>query len=414
MSVFEIPHAPEAERALITCAMRDRDEFYSVHVPAEAFHQPRHQAIWSEIALLYVKRPKVECSLLLAGLRERGSITDEVDQQYVAQLFKLVATDAPGYAKIVIDKWWLRRATDKCRELLAKLEKKGVERETAQSELESYFSELIRDDQHQSGGSLEELLPEYLEELSTRAERLKKDGILFGLAKLDKHLGIQQPSELVTIGSNSGVGKSLLALQGAVYNSIHRGMPVGYVSIEMNMSQYFDRLFSHVGKVNMDGFRSAQFTEQEYKQIHGTFAKLKNAPFHFFKMGRDLDKIKSLARRLKAQSDIKLLAIDYLQLIRTKTRANRQEELDQIVNDLKELAMELGIVIWCPVQLNQQGETRGAMDILMASDAFIRLMIKDGARDDGILQIEKSRQGRSGLEMAIVRKGWYMTIEEKI
>jgi replicative DNA helicase len=256
-------------------------------------------------------------------------------------------------------------------------------------------------------------LPAYLDELAGRAERMKKDGTAFGLPQLDATLGFHQPGDLLVIGSNSGKGKSLISLQGAIYNAKGRGIATGIISLEMEENQTYDRVFSHIGKISMNGFKTGEFTSEGLERIHQVHESLSTTPLWFYREKTDLESVKSRARRLCAIEGIKLLVIDYMQLIRLKhTRLSRQEQLEFIANDLKQFAHELGVVIWCPVQLNKDGDPRGAMDILQASDILFRLVMNKNSEVDGKMEIDKSRQGESSTIIPVSRKGWYMTIEE--
>lgn len=414
MNLQEIPSAPEAERGLIASCIRSKDAFFSVSVPSEAFHVGRHQLIWKHVMMIHHSKHKMECALLLARMREGNGDLDDSDKDYTAKLFRLKTSEAPQYAKIVLDKWWLRRAIDTFSELLDKVQEPGASKEDLRDEVEERFSEMLRDKEQTQGGRLKERLPAYMDDLAGRAEMLKRDGTSFGLPRLDGYLGYHQPGDLVTIGSHSGVGKSLLALQGAVYNSQTRGVPVGLISLEMSEFQYYDRLFSHAGKIAMNAFKSGEFTTEGMRAVNGVYKTLMDAPFYFYREKAKLDRIKSLGRRLREMEGIKLLVIDYLQRIRASGRYHsRQEELDFIANDLKELAHELGLVIWCPVQLNKDGEVRGAMDILQASDISFRLTMEKDAKINGIIELDKSRQGESMAKIPVSRKGWFMTIEER-
>lgn len=414
MSVSEIPVAIEAERALIAACLRNRDAFYGVSVPAEAFHVDKHRIVWTEISRIYQAKRAMECPLLLAGMRDRLGVLEDADKQYVSKLFNLKTTEAPRYAIIVLDKWWLRRAINTFGELLVKVQQPGAEKAELRAEVEERFALMLKETSESKGGKLSERLPAYLDELSGRAERLRKEGVSFGLSMLDSTLGFQQSGDLLTIGSHSGEGKSMLALQGAVYNAVVRGLPVGFISLEMSESQNFDRLFSHVGQISMNGFKTGEFSEEGWNQIHWVQKKLATAPFHFYREKNDLDRIKSLGRRLSALEGIKLLVIDYLQMIRKPGHHNsRQEELEFIANDLKQFADEIGATIWCPVQLNKAGEVRGAMDILQASDISFRLVMEKAAKVNGKLEIDKSRQGDSTKNILMKRNGWFMTIEER-
>jgi replicative DNA helicase len=197
----------------------------------------------------------------------------------------------------------------------------------------------------------------WMEDLSTRKERLAKEGVGFGIPGLDEALGQHQPGELVVIGAASSAGKSMLAYQGIVHNASVRQLPVGLISLEMTGLQTWDRFASHLGRISMTHFRDGEFSASDIEKLHQIEKKLLTAPFYFCRGRLDIETILSWARRAKARHGIKLLVVDYLQRVgvgKEMQKKSRQEQVAYISHQLKDLALELGIVIWCPVQLNKE------------------------------------------------------------
>jgi replicative DNA helicase len=261
-----------------------------------------------------------------------------------------------------------------------------------------------------------EMTMAWMEDLSSRKERLASEGIGFGIEGLDQALGQHQPGELVSIGAASSAGKSMLAYQGILYNASVRNLPVGLVSLEMTAEQTWDRLASHLGKISMTHFRDGEFTGHDIEKLHKIERQLMAAPFYFCRGRLDIATIQSWARRAKARHGIKLLVVDYLQRVglgMEMLKKSRQEQVPYISNQLKELALELGIVIWCPVQLNKESEVRESTAILFDSDISFRIILDEDSYTSATIVFDKVRQGQRAKSLPIEIQGWFQTIVSK-
>jgi replicative DNA helicase len=138
--------------------------------------------------------------------------------------------------------------------------------------------------------------------------------------------------------------------------------------------------------------------------------------FHFCGRRLDIDGIKSWARRAKARHDIRLLVVDYLQRVGVPPRlqkAPRQEQVSYVSSELKSLALELSMVIWCPVQLNKEGDVRESAAIEFDADISIQIVLDEDAKENGAIVFNKVRQAARAKNLPIRMKGWVQTIEER-
>src|SRR5262249_483219 len=137
------------------------------------------------------------------------------------------------YADIVLDHWRIRKAMLGIREGMQRLQDRGTDGwAQLQGLIESCLLKLVSDDDADEVDP-KEMTMRWMEDLSTRKERLAREGIGFGIKALDEALGQHQPGELVVIGAPYSGGKSMLAYQGAIYNAVVRKLPVGVTSLEM-------------------------------------------------------------------------------------------------------------------------------------------------------------------------------------
>jgi replicative DNA helicase len=184
----------------------------------------------------------------------------------------------------------------------------------------------------------------------------------------------------------------------------------------MTALQTWDRFGSHLGRISMTHFRDGTFTGSDIDQLHKVEKKLIAAPFHFCRGRMDIAAIRSWARRAKARHGIKLLVVDYLQRVNVSTemlKKSRQEQVAYISNQLKDLALELGIVVWCPVQLNKEGEVRESSSILFDADVSMRIILDEGSFTSGTIVFDKVRQGQRATALPIEIEGWYQTISSR-
>jgi replicative DNA helicase len=414
---LRLPFSEDSERGLLSSLLQGGEAVaVEVNVPKEAFHIPAHRLLWKTLYELLAEKRPLDFVIVKQRLIDLGKIDEIGGVEYLSGLYNFVPTSANYryYADIVLDKWRIRRAMLGIREVLQHLEDpEKAEWPQLKGSIENCLLKLVSDDDEADEVDTKEMTMAWMEDLSVRKERLAREGIGFGIPALDEALGQHQPGELIVIGAASSAGKSMLAYQGVVYNAVTRALPVGLISLEMTAEQTWDRLASHLGRISMTHFRDGEFSGYDIEQLHRVEKKLMGAPFYFCRGRLNVETIQSWARRAKARHDIKLLVVDYLQRVAVPAemlKKSRQEQVAYISNQLKDLALELGIVIWCPVQLNKEGEVRESASILFDSDISFRIILDEDSYTSATIITDKVRQGQRAKRLPIEIEGWFQTI----
>jgi replicative DNA helicase len=415
---LKLPFSEDGERGLL-CSLLEAGDAVAVeiNVPPQAFYIPTHRLLWTVAYRLLAEKKPLDFVLLKERLIALGKL-EEVGVEYLSALYNFVPSWANYryYADIVLDNWRLRRAMLGIREVMLRLENRGEDGwAQLKGPIESCLLKLVSDDDADEVDT-KEMTMAWMEDLGLRKERLAREGIGFGIPAVDEALGQHQPGELIVIGAASSAGKSMLAYQGVIYNAVTRKLPVGLVSLEMTGLQTWDRFASHLGRISMTHFRDGEFTDHDIAQLHQIEPKLMTAPIYFCRGRLDILAIQSWARRAKARHNIKLLVVDYLQRVGVPAgmlKKSRQEQVAFISNQLKDLALELGIVIWCPVQLNKEGEVRESASILFDSDISFRIILDEDSYTSATIIMDKVRQGQRAKSLPIEIVGWFQTIKER-
>lgn len=186
-------------------------------------------------------------------------------------------------------------------------------------------------------------------------------GLPTGFLDLDNKMAILKDTSLIVIAGRPAMGKTAFALNIAGNVCLEQGMPVGFISLEMGRDQLAERLLSMRSKVPGYKIEQGTLSDHEYRCLLVQNDKLKKAPFFIHDQAVSyVSQVTSRARRLKDEEDIRLLVIDYLQLLGTDGRNDsRQYEVAEVSRNLKRLAMDLKIPVICIAQLSRKVEERG-------------------------------------------------------
>ena len=187
-------------------------------------------------------------------------------------------------------------------------------------------------------------------------------GISTGFNELDRMTSGLHPAEMIVIAARPSMGKTALAMNIAEHVAINEKLPVAVFSLEMSSQQLVQRLLCSRARVNLQKVRDGFLAERDFPRLTAAASKLAEARiFIDDSAGLSILEMRAKARRLKAQQDVKLIVVDYLQLLRSTTRRaqdNRQLEISEISAGIKGLAKELKIPIIVVAQLNRQPEAR--------------------------------------------------------
>jgi len=326
------------------------------------FYRPAHELIFDAILDLYGRGEPADAITVAAELTKRGDIARAGGAPYLHTLINAVPTaaNASFYAKIVRERAIARRLV----EAGTKIVQLGYSTEgeiddvvdQAQAEVYQVTERRASEDYVQ----LNTLLEETFDEMERISKGVGPEGVLSGFRDLDKLTNGFHPSNMIVIAARPAVGKSTLALDIVRNAAIHEKKTAVIFSLEMSRSEITMRMLSAEARVALNSIRSGALTDDEWARLARRMGEISDAPL-FIDDSANLSmmEIRAKARRLKQSHDLKLIVIDYLQLMSSgKKVENRQQEVSEFSRHLKLMAKELDIPVIAISQLNRSPEQR--------------------------------------------------------
>jgi replicative DNA helicase len=360
------PQNLDAEQSLIGALMLSKQAMAVVlgRVKAEHFYRDAHAHIYKAILALYQRSEPVDLVTLANELRKNGVLEEIGGRVYLAELADAVptASNAERYADIVIEKALLRRIIDMGSDLVkmgfddAQEAKEALE--VAQRSVLALTRESIRED----FVPLREVLNTVFDTMqSTYQSEDKILGVPTGFKDLDQLTSGFQAGDLIILAARPSMGKTTLALNFAAHAALNKQMSVAVFSCEMPKEQLAIRLLCAEAKLDTKRLRTANLKDHEYKDLNQAFGRLADAPLYIDDSpGISPLELRAKTRRLQMDTDVKLIVIDYMQLMRSgKSRVeNRYQEISEIVREVKAFAKESKIPIIALSQLSRDVEKR--------------------------------------------------------
>jgi replicative DNA helicase len=369
------PHSLEAEMAMLGSVMLRPDAMYEIMdiVRPESFYFEKHRIIYEAMLELFGKHVPVDLLSLSTRLKEKEILERIGGTTFLSELSAMVPSSAniKHYADIVMKKHIMRQLIEASEHLSHLGFNEAGELEEILDNAEKRIFDIT---QHFSGGArFKDLTPllhdafERFEKLSSAEHELR--GVPTGFKSLDDILGGFQRSDLVILAARPSVGKTALALDIARKSAVEYGTAVGIFSLEMSADQLVDRIVaaqSHTdASVIRKGVRTqtGSWRDDVFKNIRDALDDLSRTPIYIDDQpGNTILKMRSAARKLKIEKGLKLLVVDYLQLMApTNARASDSmtQQVTEISRSLKHLARELDIPVVALSQLSRAVETRG-------------------------------------------------------
>ncbi len=360
------PHDVEAEKSVLGALLIDSSAINLVaeFLKTEHFYLPEHQSIYSAMLTLYEKQKPIDVVTLQDELKEEGTLKKIGGQKYLSDLINVVPTSAyvEHYGHIVKNQYVKRKLIELSSRMVEKAfdEKGDVKKLIDQAEVEIFS--LAQQHLHQDFIELKEILAESFERLE---EFVKKGthlrGVPTGFTDLDNKLAGMQDSNLLVLAARPGIGKTTLALNIALSIATKYKQPVGFFSLEMSKEELVDRLL--VGQADIDAWRlkTGKLSDDDYKKLTEAMGELSEAPIYIDDTpGASILEMRTKARKLKVEKNIKFIIVDYLQLANAGHQYDsRVQEVSIISQGLKNLARELHIPVLAISQLSRAVEQRG-------------------------------------------------------
>ncbi len=360
---LNLPYSPEAEQAVLGAIILDNrmlDEVVEVLGDSKFFYVALHRVIYSAMLDLFNTGKSVDFVTLLEVLKREREFDDATGKTYLMDLAQNCpsVSNAPEYAKIVRDKYDVRRLINTSRDIIDEASAGESEPKVLIDSAEQKIFDIRRDNTQ----GLEELskvvLREFdrLDALNNNADALLKP-IPSGIGDLDRVITGLNRSDLILLAARPGMGKTSFALNIARYVASTAKKTVAFFSLEMTKEQLASRLMSTEALVQGTKLRTGKLSDEEWVRIVSAGDVLSKCKFYLDDTpGITVAEIKSKLRRLK---NIDLVVIDYLQLMTSGRRIdNRVQEVSEITRNLKILAKEMNVPVICLSQLNRAAESR--------------------------------------------------------
>ncbi|MDF1545345.1 MAG: replicative DNA helicase [bacterium] len=363
------PQSLDAEQAVLGAILKDEDAInrtIEVIDNESVFYSPANRFIYRAILDLYEKSEPCDITTVANHLVQQDKLEKAGGRVYLVELAEMVASTAnvTSYANIVLEKSLLRKLINSSNEIIQSCYNMDEPVDNLLDHAEATIFSISESRMRKGFIGMKELVDSSLQEIDDmQISEGGLSGLHTGFRKLDeKTLGLH-PGDLVIVAGRPSMGKTSLAMNIAENVATREKDPkgVGIFSIEMSKEQLVFRMLCGRGRLNQQDVRSGKLRDSEWPELNKAGNVLRNAPI-FVDDSPTLTslEVRAKARRLKAQHDIGLIIVDYIQMMYGTARSeNRQQEIAVISRGMKALAKELEVPVIAISQLSRQVEQRG-------------------------------------------------------
>ncbi|OGK30959.1 replicative DNA helicase [Candidatus Roizmanbacteria bacterium RIFCSPHIGHO2_12_FULL_33_9] len=360
------PHDIEAEKSVLGAVLIDSSTISQVFefLRSEHFYIKEHQYIYSAMLTLFEKQEPIDLVTLKNALKKSGNLKKVGGTEFLSDLINTVPTAAYAehYAHIVKDNYTKRKLIELSSRLVEQSFNEQGDTKNLLDDAERQIFALSQEHHHQDFAELKEILADSFERLD---EFIKSGthirGVATGFSTIDNKIAGLHDSNLIVLAARPGIGKTTLALNIALNVAMKDKIAVGYFSLEMSKEELVDRLL--VGQADIDAWRlkTGRLSDEDFKKLTEAMGELSEAPIYIDDSpGISVLEMRTKARKLKVDKNLRLLIVDYLQLADSgKKFDSRVQEVSYISQGLKNLARELKIPVIAVSQLSRAVEQRG-------------------------------------------------------
>lgn len=360
------PQNIEAEIAILGSMLIEEEAIAKAieTIDESAFYKEAHHIIYKAIVGLFSKNSVVDIVTLTEELKKKGQLEDVGGAPYITSLTSSIPTAAniEHYAKIVKEKSILRQLINNATEIVQDCYESTTDPDKLLDKAERVIFEITsKKIEQKSSILLKDIIKDSIETIDNLYQRKENiTGIPTGFHEFDVLTAGLQSSDLIVVAGRPSMGKSALVTCMVEYAGIVEKIPVAFFSLEMSKEQLVQRMLCSHARVNAHRVRTGFLSQADWPRLVNAAGKLSEAPIYIDDTPAiNVLELRAKARRLKAQYDIKLIILDYLQLMQGPARSeNRQQEISEISRSLKALARELGVSFIAVSQLSRAVEQR--------------------------------------------------------
>ncbi|MDR1221862.1 MAG: replicative DNA helicase [Tannerella sp.] len=360
------PQALEIEKIVLGALMLEKDAYSNVNeiLRPECFYDKKHELIFEAIMDLAVSGRPIDMLTVTEQLKKNGNLKTVGDLLYISELTDNVASTAhlEYHAKIIAQKFLSRELIRFSGLIQGKAFDETLDVEDLMQEAEAKLFEISQRNIKKDAVQINPVINEAIKAIQNAAQKKEGlSGLSSGFMDLDKITSGWQNSDLIIIAARPAMGKTAFVLSMAKNMAINFKTSVAIFSLEMSNVQLVNRLIINVCELSGEQIKSGRLEPYEWKQLDHKINELYDAPIYVDDTpSLSVFELRTKARRLVREHDVKCIIIDYLQLMNASgmTYGSREQEVSMISRSLKGLAKELNIPIIALSQLNRGVEAR--------------------------------------------------------
>lgn len=360
------PRDKDLEEAVLGALMLEKDAYTTVCdiLKPESFYEPANQKIYEAIQQLGALQQPIDMLTVTERLRHNGTLEEVGGAVYVTELTTRVASGAhiEYHARIVAQKYLARELISFASAIEAKAFDESNDVDDLLQEAEGKLFEISQHNVKKDVTQIDPVIGQAIEQIQAAANRTSGlSGLESGYHALDKLTSGWQNSDLIIIAARPAMGKTAFVLSMAKNMAVNYNTPVAIFSLEMSNLQLVNRLISNACELEGEKIKSGRLQPTEWDKLMSRVKHLYSAPLYIDDTpSLSVFELRTKARRLVREHNVKFIIIDYLQLMNASGMkfGSREQEVSMISRSLKQLAKELNIPIVALSQLNRSVESR--------------------------------------------------------
>lgn len=370
-----LPHALDLEEAVLGAIIIDKNGLSKIIdiITPNIFYKNEHRIIFSSIQKLFYNNEPIDLNTVSNFLRQNGKLEFIGGDYYLMQLTQKVMSSAhiEYHSRIIQQKFIMRSLIELSNDIISKAYDETNDIFGILNYSESKIFEITHNNLKKNFETAQNLIYQAIDKIKKVEKTNGISGISSGFKKIDEITSGWQNSDLIILAGRPGMGKTAFMLSMARNIVIEDNIPVAIFSLEMSSIQIINRLISYETGISSEKIRRAKLSKNDWNTLYKRINKLENSPLFIDDTpSLSIFELRTKCRRLVSQHNIRLIMIDYLQLMGSNInfKHNREQEISLISRSLKSIAKELDIPIIALSQLSRAVEIRGGNKRPLLSD----------------------------------------------
>lgn len=361
------PNAVEYEKLIIGACLIDKkglDQAVDLLNP-EIFYDPRHQEIFRAIFYLFNNSHPVDLMTVIQELKRTDKLSIAGGDHYIIELTMGVSSSAhiEYYVRIILEKYILRALINISANVIDEAYKESTDVFELLDKSEKGFFDITNGTIKKGFDTANSLVSQAIDKIKSLKDKEGLSGIPSGFRDIDKETGGWQPSDLIIIAARPAMGKTAFILSMARNITVQHQIPMAIFSLEMASVQLITRMIASETQISSEKLRKGQMSDEEWQRLFDNVRDLENAPLYIDETpALSIFDFRAKCRRLVMQHGVKIIMVDYLQLMTAnsggKGAGNREQEIATISRSLKAIAKELNVPVIALSQLSRSVEAQ--------------------------------------------------------